>query len=152
MLLLCAESSEALLCVAVFTDSACFLVAQVAEAGLENSINIILSYLPVTSGFKQIKIFIWVMCRGKVQPAVEARAEDGIYLDCSPQCQPSMPLTSVSLFSLLADGLSTVMVRTNSFCQVNSLALPACDLSCSQLQCWALFSTGLDAPLQHPGL
>lgn len=51
MLLLCIESPEALLGVAVFADTGCFLIAQVAEAGLENSINIILSYLPVTSGF-----------------------------------------------------------------------------------------------------
>lgn len=98
MLLLCAESSKALLGVAVFADSGCFLIAQVAKAGLENSINIILSYLPVTSGFKQIKIFVWIMCRGKIQPAVEARAGD-IYLDCSAQCQPSMALPSVSLCS-----------------------------------------------------
>lgn len=51
MLLLCIESPEALLGVADFADTGCFLIAQVAEAGLEYSINIILSYLPVTSGF-----------------------------------------------------------------------------------------------------
>lgn len=128
MLLLCAESSEALLGVAAFADSGCFLIAQVPAAGLENSINIISAYLAVTSGFKQIKTFIWIMCRSKTQPAVEARADD-IYLDCCPKCQPSMPLPSVSLCSLLADGFSTVMVRASSFCQVNNLALPACDLS-----------------------
>lgn len=65
MLLLSAESPEALLGVAVFADTGCFLIAQVAEAGLENSINIILSYLPVTSGFNQIKTLIWIMCRSK---------------------------------------------------------------------------------------
>lgn len=142
MLLLRAESSEALLGVAVFADSGCFLIAQVAEAGLENSINIISAYLRVTSGFKQIKTFIWIMCRSRTQPAVEASAGD-IYLDCSPKCQPSMPLSSVSLCSLLADGLSTVTVRASSFCEVNNLALPACDLSWCQLQCLALFSAGL---------
>lgn len=72
MLLLCAESSEALLGFAAFGDGGCFLIAQVAEAGLENSINIISAYFPVTSGFKQIKTFIGIMCRCKTQLSLEA--------------------------------------------------------------------------------
>lgn len=58
MRLLCDESSEALLDLAVFADGGCFLIAQVAEAGLENPISIISAYLPVTSGFTQIKTFV----------------------------------------------------------------------------------------------
>lgn len=101
MLLLCAESSEALLGFAVFADGGWFLIAQVAEAGLENSISIISAYLPVTSGFKQIKTFIGIVCRSKTQLAVEAGA-DHMHLDCSPSRQPSMPLLSASLCHLAA--------------------------------------------------
>lgn len=96
MLLLCAESSEAPLGFAVFADGGCFLIAEVAEVGLENSINIISAYLPVTSGFKQIKTFIGIMCRCKTQLTVEARA-DHMHLDCSPRCQPSVPLPLAGL-------------------------------------------------------
>lgn len=92
MLLLCAESSEALLGFAIFADGGCFFIAQVAEVGLENPINIISAYLPVTSGFMQIKTFVGMMCRCKTQLAVEARA-DHIHVDCcSPRCQPPMAL------------------------------------------------------------
>lgn len=94
MLLLCAEPSKALSGFAFFADGGCFLIAQVAEAGLENSINIISAYLPVISGFKQIKTFIGIMCRCKTQLAVEA---DHMHLDGSPRCQPSMPLPSASV-------------------------------------------------------
>jgi len=96
MLLLCGESSEALIGFAIFADGGCFLIAQVTEAGLENSVSIISAYLPVTSGFKQIKTFIGIMCRCKTQLALEARA-DHMYLDYSPRCQPSMPLPSAGL-------------------------------------------------------
>lgn len=77
MLLLC----EALLGFAVFADGVCFLVAQVAEVGLENSVSIISAYLSVTSGFKQIKASIGIMCRCKPQLAVKTRA-DHAHLDC----------------------------------------------------------------------
>lgn len=135
---LCTEDS--VLVLLFFADSGCFLVALVAEVGLENSIDIFSSYLPVTSGFKQIKTFIWIMCRSKTQPAVETRADE-IYLGYSPQCRLSMPFPTVSPCFLLVEGLSTVMVRASSFCQQNNLALPACDLSQNQLQCWGLFYT-----------
>lgn len=73
MLLVCAESSEALLGFAAFAHGGCFLIAQVAERGLENSISIISAYFPVTSGFKQIKTFVGILCRCKTQLALEAR-------------------------------------------------------------------------------
>lgn len=96
MLLLYAESSEALLGFAVFADGGCFLIAQGAEAGLENSINIISAYLLVNSGFKQIKTFVGIVCRCKTQLAVGARAGH-MHLGCPPRCQPSMLLPSAGL-------------------------------------------------------
>lgn len=108
---LCAESSEARLGSTVFADGGCFLIAQVAEAGLENSSSIIPAYLPVTRGFQQIKTFVAIVCRCKPQLAVETRA-DHLHLG-SPRC----PLLCATP---LPDGLSAGMVRDRSFCQVTT--------------------------------